>query len=346
VKVIELTKEAGELVTQVLAPPHDFEYEKVFDPMLLYTKKRYAGNKYEFDPTKFKLTSMGIATKRRDYAPIVKTIYSGALKRLLDHQDVVGATAFVQEALLGLVRGEISWSQLTITKSLRSDYADPKRIAHKVLADRIAARDPGNAPASGDRLGFIFVRPGAGQEQPKLMGDRIETPAYARERGLTPDYYTYMENQISKPVSQMFALVASDMPGYSDAVMKITGGLRGKKKKAAEEGEMDDETAAAVNELVAKELLFGRAFQICSNLEMKNFIATQFKGAGAVKATAPATAEAPKRKVKLSTETKKEATKIVKQSTMDYMFDQMLLKKPRAKKSPPASGEPEESVKE
>lgn len=345
VKVIELTKEAGELVTQVLAPPHDFEYEKVFDPMLLYTKKRYAGNKYEFDPTKFKLTSMGIATKRRDYAPIVKSIYSGALKRLLDHQDVVGATAFVQEALGGLVRGETPWSQLTITKSLRSDYADPKRIAHKVLADRIATRDPGNAPASGDRLGFIFVRPAAGQEQPKLMGDRIETPGYARERKLTPDYYTYMENQISKPVSQMFALVAADMPGYSEAVMRITGGLRGKKRKAASEGEMDDEMTAAVNELVAKEILFGEAFQFCSNLEKKNFFQKQFKLTDEQVAAAKPVATTPKRQVKMTAETKQAATKILKQSTMDYMFDTMLLKKPRVKKSP-SGGAGEGSIKE
>ncbi len=347
VKVIELTKEAGELVTQVLAPPHDFEYEKVFDPMLLYTKKRYAGNKYEFDPTKFKLTSMGIATKRRDYAPIVKSIYSGALKRLLDHQDVVGATKFVQDSLLELVNGGMSWSQLTITKSLRSDYAKPKQIAHKVLADRIAVRDPGNAPASGDRIGYIFIRPGAGQEQPELMGDRIETPTFAREHKLTPDYYTYMENQISKPVSQMFALVASQMPGYEVAVAKIMSGLRGKKKKAAEGTEEDPKMMEAVNELIAKDILFSQAFQKCSNLEMKSFFQKQFKMTDeqVAKATTSAAA-APKRRMKLAPEVKKEATKILKQSTMDYMFDTMLLKRPRAKKSPSASEAGAESVKE
>ncbi len=247
---------------------------------------------------------------------------------------------------MGLVRGETPWSQLTITKSLRSDYADPKRIAHKVLADRIAARDPGNAPASGDRLGFIFVRPSAGQEQPKLMGDRIETPAFARERKLTPDYYTYMENQISKPVSQMFALVAADMPGYSEAMMKITGGLRGKKKKAAADGEIDDETAAAINELVAKEILFGSAYQVCSNQETKNFFQKQFKMTDEQIAAASTPSVPAKRRMKMTAENKQAATKILKQSTMDYMFDKMLLTKPRAKKSPPASSGPEGGVKE
>ena len=33
-------------------PPHDLEYEKVFCPLMLITKKRYGGEKYEFDVNK------------------------------------------------------------------------------------------------------------------------------------------------------------------------------------------------------------------------------------------------------------------------------------------------------
>jgi DNA polymerase elongation subunit (family B) len=337
-KVIELTKEAGQLVTQVLKVPHDFEYEKIFDPMLLYTKKRYAGNKYDFDPTKFKLTSMGIATKRRDYSPIVKTIYSGALRRLLDHQDVVGAAEFVRETAMDLVEGRISWPQLTITKSLRSDYADPKRIAHKVLADRIAVRDPGNAPASGDRIGYMFIRPSSGQLASKLQGDRIETPSYARERKLTPDYQAYIENQIAKPVSQMFALVVEQIPGYEDVARRVCGEAWGKRKKE----DMD-----ALKEVIARELLFSVALHRLNANEKVNFIAKQFRlsdeqiaAASAASATVPRAKRAVK--VALAPEIKKAAKEVVKQGTlMDYMFDKMLLSKPRQKKK----NEEEGSVK-
>ena len=334
VKVIELTKEAGELVTQVLKPPHDFEYEKVFDPMLLYTKKRYAGNKYDFDPTKFKMTSMGIATKRRDYSPIVKTIYSGALRRLLDHQDVIGAAEFVRGAAMDLVEGRVSWPQLTITKSLRSDYADPKRIAHKVLADRIAVRDPGNAPASGDRIGYIFVRAAAGQIASKLQGDRIETPAYARERKLTPDYQAYIENQIAKPVSQMFALVVEQIPGYEEVALRVCGGAAGKRKKE----DMD-----ALKEVIARELLFATALQRLDVNEKKNFFAKQFNLTEEQITSASASAAKPQAKramkVALAPEIKKAAKEAVKQGTiMDYMFDKMLLSKPRQKKKKEGSG--------
>jgi len=44
-----------------------------------------------------------------------------------------------------------------ITKSLRSTYKNPDQIAHKVLADRIAKRDPGNKPKSGDRIPYVYI---------------------------------------------------------------------------------------------------------------------------------------------------------------------------------------------
>ena len=47
--------------------------------------------------------------------------------------------------------------KLIITKSLRSGYKNPKQIAHKVLADRIGKRDPGNAPSVGDRIAFVYI---------------------------------------------------------------------------------------------------------------------------------------------------------------------------------------------
>ena len=42
---------------------------------MIFSKKRYYGNKYEFSTTKYKPTSMGIIMKRRDNAPIVKDIW-------------------------------------------------------------------------------------------------------------------------------------------------------------------------------------------------------------------------------------------------------------------------------
>ncbi|NBP57496.1 hypothetical protein EBU71_13370, partial [bacterium] len=76
---IDITDEAGHFITKALAPPHDFEFDKAFDPLLMFSKKRYAGNMYEENADDYVHKYMGIALKRRDNAPIVKTIFGGAM---------------------------------------------------------------------------------------------------------------------------------------------------------------------------------------------------------------------------------------------------------------------------
>lgn len=213
-RIIEKTENMCKTVNQFLKQPHDFEFDKVFDPLLMFSKKRYAGNMYEDDAEHGVLKYMGIVLKRRDNAPIVKTIYSGALKKILNERDIVGATQFVKNMCMELVNGNISLSQLTITKSLSASYKDPTRIAHKVLAERIAEREPGNAPTAGERVEYVYVRPRNGQQESKLQGDRIETPSFIKANKLQPDYKFYIEHQISNPLSQLFGLLLESMPEY------------------------------------------------------------------------------------------------------------------------------------
>ncbi len=217
-----LTVESGKLVTSCLKPPHDFEFDKIFRSFCLLSKKRYVGDMSEdgLSDDDFHRKSMGIVMKRRDNAPIVKYVYGGMVDRILGNTDVAAgvkdAYEFVRNSARDLLAGRFPMTKLTITKSLRAEYKDPSRIAHKVLADRIAQRDPGNKPSTSDRIPYVYISHGAGPA-PKLQGDRIELPSYIKEHNLTPDYPFYVTNQIAKPVAQMFGLVVELMPGARPA---------------------------------------------------------------------------------------------------------------------------------
>jgi len=204
-------------VTQGLKAPHDFEFDKVYSPFLIFSKKRYVGHKYECAET-YTQASMGIALKRRDYAPIVKKIYGGAIHILLTEKNVAKAAEFVKATCKELIEGKYGLGPLTISKSLRAEYANPNSIAHKVLADRIGVRSPGEKPAAGDRIGYVYVLPSPGQQSSDLQGDRIETPSYIKEKGLKPDYMFYIDHQISNPVCQVFGLLVEQVPGYVEQV--------------------------------------------------------------------------------------------------------------------------------
>jgi DNA polymerase elongation subunit (family B) len=324
--VFELTTEAGQFITKALKPPHDFEFDKAFDPIMIFSKKRYAGNMYESTPTEFVQKSMGIVMKRRDNAPVLKMIYGGALRKLLNEKDVIGATEFVRQTVSDLIEGRVSWSQLTISKSLRAEYANPASIAHKVLADRIAARDPGNAPVAGDRIPYIYVRPQGGQVTSKSQGDRIELPSYAKEVGMQPDYEMYVENQLSIPISQLFSLVVEQMPGFDQTMID--------KKMISKIGkkglETDDEIAEymlGIKEAIAYDLLFRdvmRKYREKVNLSvMKSIFGcvktdTKYANLGAKTVAAAGTAGAPAPAQKM-------LIKGSSQMKLDYMFDKMLV---------------------
>jgi len=201
---IEIAQEAGHLASKFLKVPHDLEYEKTFMPFCLLSKKRYVGMLYETDPNKGKRKEMGIVLKRRDNAPIVKDIYGGIIDILMKKQNIQEAIDFLRSCLQNIVDEKYSMDKLIITKSLRSGYKNPQSIAHKVLADRITARDPGNKPSSGDRIPFVYI---ATSNKKALQGEKIETPTFITENDLKIDYSFYITNQIMKPVQQVFALV-------------------------------------------------------------------------------------------------------------------------------------------
>lgn len=212
---IEAGQEAARIITsRCRHKAFVIGYEKTFFPFILFCRKRYVGMKYEEDPspTACKRASMGIVLKRRDNAPIVKDVFGGALDILLTDKDVNIAAAFVKSMLTRVVRGEFPLEKFAITKQLRDDYKDPTRIAHRVLADRMTARDPGNAPNVGDRLKFVYIQ----APDKKLQGDKIEHIEYVRSRKLPVDTTHYITNQIQNPVAQLFALCIEQMHGYRE----------------------------------------------------------------------------------------------------------------------------------
>jgi DNA polymerase elongation subunit (family B) len=210
-------------VPDIMPSPQKLNYEKCLYPFILFSKKRYVGNLYENDTTKYKQKSMGIVLKRRDNAQIVKKIYGGVINIILEKQDLDGSIEFLQEELSNLVDGKTSIKELVITKSLRATYKDPSKIAHKVLADRIGARDPGNRPVVNERIPFVYIKTAGGigsssssgnAKTTSLQGDRIENPDYIVQNSLIPDYLHYITNQIMKPVLQLYALCLDQLPGY------------------------------------------------------------------------------------------------------------------------------------
>ena len=269
--------EASEKFKKLLKAPHDLEYEKTFWPFILFSKKRYCAYKYEGPNDKPKMNSMGIALKRRDNAPIVKHIYGGCLDIILNEHDIRKSVTFLKSNLHDLIDGKFPLEDLVITKSLRADYKDPEKIAHKVLAERMGERDPGNKPMVNDRIPFVYIQPPNQKKNEKLLqGDRIEHPTYIQKQGLKPDYEFYITNQIMKPILQLYALTLESLDGYrkgaqyfKDTEKKLIIDKEGDLKKVKDR--LDDLREGEVQKLLFDPLLIKLQNKKKGNREITEF---------------------------------------------------------------------------
>ena len=273
---IEIAQEAGHLASKFLKGPHDLEYEKTFMPFCLLSKKRYVGMLYETDPNKGKRKEMGIVLKRRDNAPIVKDIYGGIIDILMKKQNIQEAIDFLKSCLQNIVDEKYAMDKLIITKSLRSGYKNPQSIAHKVLADRITARDPGNKPGPGDRIPFVYI---STKDKKALQGEKIETPTFIVENKLKIDYSFYITNQIMKPVQQVFALVLEkiwESKKNTPQLMKFKRNVENLRKEYGNDSEKYHEKVEDLRCKEIKAILFDEYLRETNNQKNGNQSITKF----------------------------------------------------------------------
>lgn len=200
---IEIAQDVAQLCTKYLKAPMQLAYEKTLMPFILLSKKRYVGMLYETNPEKGKLKYMGLSIKRRDSCDYLKDIYGNIIKILMAGETITTTINYLNNAMNELVKEQVPIEKLMVTRALRSDYKKPGQIAHKVLADRIAKRDPGNKPKSGDRMKFAYI---VTSNPRALLGERIETPEFIQENKLKIDYNYYITNQLMKPLQQLLGL--------------------------------------------------------------------------------------------------------------------------------------------
>jgi DNA polymerase elongation subunit (family B) len=204
---IDLGKCTSKFLKTLLPYPHNMEYEKTFYPFAIMAKKKYIGNKFEDNTEYFKQTSMGVVLKRRDNANIVKKIVGGMVNIMMNEIDIDKTIRFMKKSINDLLKGRFGINEFITSKTLRAEYVDRTRMAHVVLADRMAERDPGNAPQLNDRIPFVAIEVPVKKGQKLLQGHKIEHPEYIIDNNLKIDYLFYLTNQIKNPSIQFLELI-------------------------------------------------------------------------------------------------------------------------------------------
>lgn len=206
---MKLGEEAAEEVTKLFPSPVRLEFEKVYSPYLLMNKKRYAGLYWTRPDRWDKLDAKGIETVRRDNCALVRRVVETVLRKILIDRSVEDAIAYTKGVISDLLQNKLDISLLVITKALgkAANSADYKaKQAHVELAERMRKRDAGSAPVVGDRVPYVIMQ--APKGTPNYL--KSEDPLYVLEKSLTVDAKWYLEHQLFKPLTRIFAPIVSN----------------------------------------------------------------------------------------------------------------------------------------
>ncbi|XP_037056261.1 DNA polymerase delta catalytic subunit isoform X3 [Peromyscus leucopus] len=214
-EAMSLGREAANWVSSHFPSPIRLEFEKVYFPYLLISKKRYAGLLFSSQPdTHDRMDCKGLEAVRRDNCPLVANLVTSSLRRILVDRDPDGAVAHAKDVISDLLCNRIDISQLVITKELTraaADYAGKQ--AHVELAERMRKRDPGSAPNLGDRVPYVII--GAAKGVAAYM--KSEDPLFVLEHSLPIDTQYYLEQQLAKPLLRIFEPILGE--GRAESVL-------------------------------------------------------------------------------------------------------------------------------
>eukprot|EP00742_Colponemidia_sp_Colp-10_P004999 GILJ01005340.1.p1 GENE.GILJ01005340.1~~GILJ01005340.1.p1 ORF type:complete len:406 (-),score=53.22 GILJ01005340.1:806-2023(-) len=145
-RAMALGKMASSLVTASFPHPINLDFEKVYKPYMLFSKKRYAGLLYSSSPDRYdKMDVKGLENVRRDSCAIVRETVQNVLDLILKNQDVNRAKELVNQVVNDLHNRRVDLFKLRMSKNLsKMDYKS--KMPHVELAKRMMKRDPSSAP--------------------------------------------------------------------------------------------------------------------------------------------------------------------------------------------------------
>ena len=197
-----IAEEMANMCTKAFLPPNDLEFEKVYWPLLLKGKKRYAG--YKFEPgLKPKLDVKGFECVRRDFAPIVSSTQKKVFDLLVKNRNTDAAVQYARQRVKDLLEGNIEVDELTISKQLTRPPDQYKNPAPHVELAKYLQRilPPTQAPKTGDRIDYL-IRPGHGK-----TFERAVRPEDVKAGKVNVDARWYLNNQLKEPLLRIFDMV-------------------------------------------------------------------------------------------------------------------------------------------
>ncbi|CAD7014327.1 unnamed protein product [Ceratitis capitata] len=210
-QAFKIGEEIAAAVTRDNPQPVKLKLEKVYQPCILQTKKRYVGYMYETaDQAEPVYEAKGIETVRRDGCPAVAKMLEKVLRILFETTDVSQIKQYVCRQFSKLLAGRANLQDLIFAKEFRGlkGYKPTACVPALELTRRWIQTDPRRIPRCGERVPFIIVNGPPGLPLIRLVRSPHEVLA---DEGLKINAIYYITKAIIPPLNRCLLLIGADV---------------------------------------------------------------------------------------------------------------------------------------
>ncbi|CAH0553548.1 unnamed protein product [Brassicogethes aeneus] len=207
----DVGKKIADVVTEDNPDPVKLKFEKVYQPCILQTKKRYVGYMYESPDQKEPIyEAKGIETVRRDGCPAVSKMLEKCLRLVFETKDVSIIKKYILRQFNKIIAGRISIQDFTFAKEYRgaSSYRPGACVPSLELARKWKAEDKRSEPRRGERVPYVIVNGPPGLPIIKLVRSPRELLA---DPSLRPNALYYITRVIIPPINRCLTLIGADL---------------------------------------------------------------------------------------------------------------------------------------
>ncbi|KAJ2228472.1 DNA polymerase zeta, partial [Coemansia sp. RSA 475] len=212
-EAFRIGQEIAAAVTQQNPEPVKLKFEKVYQPCVLLTKKRYAGWMYTSpDQSEPLLDAKGMELVRRDGCAATQRILEGTMSTLFGSNDLSLVKAYVVDQISQMLRGKVPVHEFIIAKEVRiNTYSGSTVPAHAKVAVDNMARDPQAEPEYGERVPYVVISSGP---HTRLV-DRVVSPrVLLAQPHLRLDFQYYIDKQVLPALDRVLSLVGVDVHSW------------------------------------------------------------------------------------------------------------------------------------
>ncbi|XP_011292459.1 DNA polymerase zeta catalytic subunit [Musca domestica] len=210
-EAFRIGEEIADAITKQNPHPVKLKLEKVYQPCILQTKKRYVGYMYETpDQEEPVYEAKGIETVRRDGCPMVAKMLEKVLRILFETADVSQVKQYVCRQFTKLLSGRANIQDLIFAKEFRgmNGYKANACVPALELTRKWIQTDPRRIPRRGERVPFIITNGPPGVPLIRLIRHPHEVLA---DEGLKINGIYYITKAIIPPLNRCLLLIGADV---------------------------------------------------------------------------------------------------------------------------------------